>query len=690
MDLGLEILLKYIAYQIILHKQDILLSPLQKFQQRDLSPHSPHLFTLGTEEYSAQLQDLLQTADQVSHSLQSYLSVSWSNPKLISLLRQHIGIANTCKSQLNVEHIVSLLHARAGILYGENIPFERNAIPEWCVAQLEAWGKLVGMEAFKDIREGFITVALGGKVLVVDFDFALDTAQLTVKVASVKTSYALSYNGVGSTSNASGSTSLNSFLAETIQQFCLEAQRSEDKRNPEHAASIKENIIQQLQYLVMLDNLANRKSSDGGIRWFVDIDQLCPILENFARSEAEVVASTLGVGFAPLDIYLTRSHGLPLPYFLSPSISFLTYLSPSAYINLLRDCNTPETDTSLPKLDVDLSTLRSHLLKQPKGSIIATLMLIPHSHSQFFPSVMSIPNLNSRPTFPLVPMGSEFEHVFPHLEGLSIEESTSYEWVLDFTGGGSYPGVVMSQSRMRDIELVVNPLSGMDDLNAVSMMSFGGGSWVDLLLSPGNEPSERYTALFRSPGLKHPPLQLCLNVPGEPGFILERVPVHSMKEVWGILEVVKEQSWLNEVLASCSWSKETVKSLEQDNTCSDATEEELHAVMSGTFTPQKIPVNVFLPSTSGPSEAQALFGSELDIQPRRPKIFMTSPERLPITGMVEITVSYDESKPRGVSVEVMGAMGADIKGDVLEEVCRRGGTLGLPGRIWSSAPSLSL
>jgi hypothetical protein len=25
--------------------------------------------------------------------------------------------------------------------------------------------------------------------------------------------------------------------------------------------------------------------------------------------------------------------------------------------------------------------------------------------------------------------------------------------------------------------------------------------------------------------------------PEEPGFLLERVPVHSMKEVWGILEV---------------------------------------------------------------------------------------------------------------------------------------------------------
>jgi hypothetical protein len=57
-----------------------------------------------------------------------------------------------------------------------------------------------------------------------------------------------------------------------------------------------------------------------------------------------------------------------------------------------------------------------------------------------------------------------------------------YVWMLDFTDGGKNPGVVMSQSRMRDIELVVNPLGGIDGLNSVGMISFGTGSWVDLLV----------------------------------------------------------------------------------------------------------------------------------------------------------------------------------------------------------------
>ena len=56
-------------------------------------------------------------------------------------------------------------------------------------------------------------------------------------------------------------------------------------------------------------------------------------------------------------------------------------------------------------------------------------------------------------------------------------------WLLDFTAGGKYPGVVVSQSRMREIELVVNPFGGIDNMGDVPMMSFGTGSWIDLLVS---------------------------------------------------------------------------------------------------------------------------------------------------------------------------------------------------------------
>lgn len=53
-----------------------------------------------------------------------------------------------------------------------------------------------------------------------------------------------------------------------------------------------------------------------------------------------------------------------------------------------------------------------------------------------------------------------------------------------------------------------------------------------------------------------------------------------------------------------------------------------------------------------------------------------------MSGLVEICVLCDETKPRGVSVEVNGAMGAEIRTQDLEEICRRGGALGLPGKVW--------
>jgi len=302
-----------------------------------------------------------------------------------------------------------------------------------------------------------------------------------------------------------------------------------------------------------------------------------------------------------------------------------------------------------------------------------------------FPASLSMPTLISRPTFPLVPSGAELEHVFPQTAELTND--AQHFWILDFTQGGKSHGVVISQSRMREIELVVNPLSGMDSMNPV-MMSFGTGSWVALLLNPSNPvSSERYTALYRSPTSIHPPLQLRLTLPEEPGFLLGKVPVHSMKEVWGILEVVREQCWLNEILLGCHWTTEGIaidaEEMPVDET--DATEDELQAVLSGTFIPRKIPVNVFLPQRPDPLFDPGLESMTMASVDRRTRIAMTCPERPPISGVVEITVAYDETRPRGVSVELSGAMGCDLKADTLEEISRRGGTLGLSGRVWANS-----
>ncbi|KAF9059782.1 hypothetical protein BDP27DRAFT_1340716 [Rhodocollybia butyracea] len=680
---------------------ETLLSTIQNFQVYE-GLSSSHPFDSSAEKSCGVLQDIVQATDQLVNSLNQYLSADLTNTKLVSLLRQQATLSRSLHlSDLNIQQTVHALKQRPKASYGEDIPQDRSVLVDWCVLRCEAWGKLVGMETFKDqVGDGNISFVFGGKVLVVDLELSIEKANTSdpkIIVSKAKTSYAIS----GSESTImDGSLSLDAFLKNSFQEFFSEVQKPDDCRNLVEAARLGSIILEHFRYLVMLDRLAERKE-DGGVRWFVDVDQLCTVVETFSKSEAEAVALSLSATRPPLDIFLLRAHTLPLPYLKSPSLSFLTYLSPLAYLSLLRSSSKLPADTNenLPKFDIPLTHLRSSLASLPRGATIATLALSSPVETHIFPASMSIPTLTARPTFPLVPGGSELEHVFPQLADLSTtaldpadhESPGRNVWVIDFTQGGKTLGVVMSQSRMREIELVINPLSSMETINTVGMMSYGSGSWVDLLINqnPSRLASpEHYIAVYHSPTSVHPPLQLRLTAPEEPGFFLQKVPVNSMKEVWGVLEVVREQCWINEILSGCKWSPEGLNlphELEEEQ--KNVVEADLDAILSGSIIPLKIPVNVFVPShsgTPGPIFANPDL-NEMASRVRRTKIVMTSPERPPISGLVEICVSFDETKPRGVNVELNGAMGVDLRPEVMEEICRRGGTLGLSGRVWTKA-----
>jgi hypothetical protein len=146
------------------------------------------------------------------------------------------------------------------------------------------------METFKDdSREGSSTVVLGGKVLVVDVDFVIehsDPLNPILRVSSVKTSNAL----LSGNANSPTSTLTDSFLADSIEKYCIEMQKPEKSRNLERASRLRNNVLDHLRYMVVLDGLANRKEH-GGLRWFTDIDEICPTLNGLAKSEAEVIAS---------------------------------------------------------------------------------------------------------------------------------------------------------------------------------------------------------------------------------------------------------------------------------------------------------------------------------------------------------------------------------------------------------------
>ncbi|THH20790.1 hypothetical protein EW146_g649 [Bondarzewia mesenterica] len=619
-----------------------LLSVLQSFTSSErlstsITPFSSrpiHPFSSSAEQTVSYLNDLIETTGHLVHSTNVHLNAPTFNSKTVSLLRQQTVAQHGLHLNSHyVRQTLAVLRERAP--YGEDVPLEKGLIADWCIERISQWGAEVGMEAFPEAdTSGRRTLVLGGKVLVLDVEFAL---QPFVDIVGVRTSYAVPNGAPGGT--AKGSVSLDGFLTDVLSAWVREVQRLAQKQVNATAgieagtgvngvdattAALGKEVLKSFGYLMRLDQLASIEG-DPGIRWFSDIDALGASLEGFAKVEAQAVASSLSLREAPLDIFLLRGHALPLPYLTSPSLSLLIHLSPRTYLSLLRNLSAPDLPSpSLPAISLPFSHLRRLLASRTPltGATFATLSIRPLKTQLRPPAASGLPLLSNRPSFPLISAAAAFDYAFPIPQGVGPDEQCV--WVLDFTASGRKRGVVMSQSRMGGIEAIVNPLS------AINHMSGGG------------------MITYISPTGAHPPLHLNLAAPEERGFLLEQVQVHNMTEVWAILEIVREQCWLNEILLGYEWSTEGLLTVSQENVNTEPpTENELQAILDGTFAPLKIPVNVYLPTTFG-STTDGLFDSGLPAPSRPlPRVVMTSPERPPISGLVQVTVTYDATRPRG-------------------------------------------
>lgn len=144
------------------------------------------------------------------------------------------------------------------------------------------------MELFQDQKDGGISLMLGGKVIVIDIDLAVDTkdpANPTVEVTNLKTAYA-----IPNTSSQGASTSLDGLLRDSVSAFLTEVQKPDETMSPREAARLGQNIRSHLSYLVMLDRLA-ALNTGAGIQWFADVDTQSSLLELFSKIESEAVAS---------------------------------------------------------------------------------------------------------------------------------------------------------------------------------------------------------------------------------------------------------------------------------------------------------------------------------------------------------------------------------------------------------------
>lgn len=190
-----------------------------------------------------------------------------------------------------VRQTVDVLQKRVGIIYGESIPLEKSLLVDWFLSKLEGWGTSSGMEAFRDESDGRLTIMLGGKVVVVDINLAVDRSDPEnpkISLTSVKTSYAVPNAAAGGSTTA-GSISLDAFLADSLRAFLAEVQKDEELQDPEEASRVSSRIAEDFKYLMDLDQLALREG-DQGLRWFNSMDLLAVQAETIATKEAKSVA----------------------------------------------------------------------------------------------------------------------------------------------------------------------------------------------------------------------------------------------------------------------------------------------------------------------------------------------------------------------------------------------------------------
>lgn len=140
------------------------------------------------------------------------------------------------------------------------------------------------MEAFLEAgRDGRKTLALAGKVLVLDVDFIV---QPTVDVATLKTSYAVT-SGASNDNSGSAFASLDGYLVDMLRDWLKSVQSDDVSGIP--TAKLGRRVLESLRYLMTLEQLAS-KEGERGIRWFSHEQELGDKLEGFAKTEAQVVA----------------------------------------------------------------------------------------------------------------------------------------------------------------------------------------------------------------------------------------------------------------------------------------------------------------------------------------------------------------------------------------------------------------
>lgn len=244
---------------------------------------------------------------------------------------------------------------------------------------------------------------------------------------------------------------------------------------------------------------------------------------------------------------ILRGHGIPFPYLISYSISFLAYLPPVAYLTLLSSGSDPSPSESnfldIPTMRVR-NLVRRDNIREQLSIILATL-----EHDPSTPSKPRPGSNFANPAFPLLSevdspiLENALSHTFPNSNLERIEEG---RWTLSF----GEAVLILSRSRMARLASVIGIVSEHPGF------IFGGSTgptWLDLVVSffmllddtiglldpqingQTSQASSMYSSIYTTPeGVQ---LVNTLSSINEPGFALGKVPVRSLSEVFAIIEV---------------------------------------------------------------------------------------------------------------------------------------------------------
>lgn len=180
--------------------------------------------------------------------------------------------------------------------YGEDVP-SMGSLVEWLLAQIESWGKLAGMQFFKETpSEGKLSVALAGKILVLDIEFRItrNEESIGIELISLKSSHASPLDAPATSASSLPTTgaSLDTFLATTFREYLDELQKSQSDMDTMQVAKLGRALKSHLHYIMKLDSLAQREV-EGGSRWFTEVDDLSSVANQVFPKEAETVAKSV-------------------------------------------------------------------------------------------------------------------------------------------------------------------------------------------------------------------------------------------------------------------------------------------------------------------------------------------------------------------------------------------------------------